>query len=364
MDSSLLPPCEACPSAARSVSQCDTPELGHKTSKVKLSNLTDRARAEETHHRCPLHRGSAGSRSGCMLLSRHEPYLARLLWDMLQRGLSAESHSVRNALLDLRQKLLAEDPMLSRGAFSNVLRLADVSANRVFSVCLGRLRAGCKLTFREFLQGLCPCACPARLDVYEELALGAWEKERDFVRQVKEWQQNSRRHWKKPLLSAKAQANLEAQFHALDVDKDGHLSIEDLMVGAEVSWEVAREMIETHDLDGNGTLQCSEFVRMFCPESQRLTLNSDFESLMSHKFEAVVQNWSGGRGGGSPSQREPEAIFRSLDDDGDGVVTLHELLNHVDERTAVSLMQAYDNDKNGSLSLDEFLCMLQPERFL
>merc|ERR1711879_455655 len=68
-----------------------------------------------------------------------------------------------------------------------------------------------------------------------------------------------------PVLSKTTQEELEENFHWLDADRSGAVHYDDLVHSGLVDKDLMEKLRKTHDKNGDGLLDCSEFVDMLCP---------------------------------------------------------------------------------------------------
>lgn len=72
-----------------------------------------------------------------------------------------------------------------------------------------------------------------------------------------------------PLIPRRRQKELVDNFQHLDGTRSGRISYSDLVDAGLGNRETVAELQKKHDLAGNGTLDCREFVQMFCPHGFR-----------------------------------------------------------------------------------------------
>jgi calcium-dependent protein kinase len=137
-------------------------------------------------------------------------------------------------------------------------------------------------------------------------------------------------------------SDLRDQFNAIDVDKNGTISLEELKqaLGKDVPWRLkgprVLEIIEAIDSNTDGLVDFEEFVAA--------TLH--VHQLVEHDTE----KWR------SLSQ----AAFDKFDVDGDGYITSDELRMHTGLKGSIDpLLEEADIDKDGKISLDEFRRLLK-----
>ncbi|TVU39439.1 hypothetical protein EJB05_12858 [Eragrostis curvula] len=143
-------------------------------------------------------------------------------------------------------------------------------------------------------------------------------------------------------LNAEELSDLRDQFDAIDVDKNGTISLEELKqaLAKDVPWRLkgprVMEIIEAIDSNTDGLVDFEEFVAA--------TLH--VHQLVEHDTE----KWR------SLSQ----AAFDKFDVDGDGYITSDELRMHTGLKGSIDpLLEEADIDKDGKISLDEFRRLLK-----
>ncbi|KAG2641492.1 calcium-dependent protein kinase 18-like [Panicum virgatum] len=143
-------------------------------------------------------------------------------------------------------------------------------------------------------------------------------------------------------LNSEELSDLRDQFNAIDVDKNGTISLEELKqaLAKDVPWRLkgprVLEIIEAIDSNTDGLVDFEEFVAA--------TLH--VHQLVEHDTE----KWK------SLSQ----AAFDKFDVDGDGYITSDELRMHTGMKGSIDpLLEEADIDKDGKISLDEFRRLLK-----
>ncbi|XP_008776719.1 calcium-dependent protein kinase 29-like isoform X1 [Phoenix dactylifera] len=135
--------------------------------------------------------------------------------------------------------------------------------------------------------------------------------------------------------------SLKQMFHMMDKDKNGHLTFEELKEGLHINGERVPEpdlqmLMEAADTDGNGTLDCEEFVTV---------------SLHLKKVNS--------------EERLAEA-FNFFDKDGSGFIEVEELREALgegdlgpNEQVIWEIISDVDKDKDGRISFQEFELMMK-----
>ncbi|CAH1413657.1 unnamed protein product [Lactuca virosa] len=135
---------------------------------------------------------------------------------------------------------------------------------------------------------------------------------------------------------------LKDQFHAIDVDKNGTISLEEMRqaLAKDVPWKMkdsrVQEILQAIDTNTDGLVDFMEFVAA--------TLH--VHQLEEHNNE----KW----------QRLSKAAFEKFDVDRDGFITPEELKMHTGLRGSIyPVLEEADIDKDGKISLHEFRRLLR-----
>ncbi|RLN33231.1 calcium-dependent protein kinase 28-like [Panicum miliaceum] len=143
-------------------------------------------------------------------------------------------------------------------------------------------------------------------------------------------------------LNSEELSDLRDQFNAIDVDKNGTISLEELKqaLAKDVPWRLkgprVLEIIEAIDSNTDGLVDFEEFV-----------------AATLHVHQLVEQDTAKWK---SLSQ----AAFDKFDVDGDGYITSDELRMHTGMKGSIDpLLEEADIDKDGKISLDEFRRLLK-----
>ncbi|KAM0826012.1 hypothetical protein ACQ4PT_069162 [Festuca glaucescens] len=127
-------------------------------------------------------------------------------------------------------------------------------------------------------------------------------------------------------------------FHMLDTNKDGHLTIDELrkglqMIGNNVHDTDVDMLMEAADLDGNGTLDCKEFVTV---------------SIHLKKIR---------------SEEHLPRVFNYFDKNMSGFIEIEELREALsprgDQKATDDIIFDVDIDKDGKISYEEFELMMK-----
>lgn len=135
--------------------------------------------------------------------------------------------------------------------------------------------------------------------------------------------------------------SLKQMFHMMDKDKNGHLTFEELKEGLHINGERVPEpdlqmLMEAADTDGNGTLDCEEFV----------TVSLHLKKVNSEEHLAKA--------------------FNFFDKDGSGFIEVEELREALgegdlgpNEQVIWEIIYDVDKDKDGRISFQEFELMMK-----
>ncbi|XP_021274833.1 calcium-dependent protein kinase 28-like isoform X2 [Herrania umbratica] len=137
-------------------------------------------------------------------------------------------------------------------------------------------------------------------------------------------------------------ADLRDQFDAIDVDKNGSISLEEMRqaLAKDLPWKVKEsrvlEILQAIDSNTDGLVDFTEFVAAALHVNQMEEHDSD--------------KW----------QQRSQAAFEKFDVDRDGFITPEELRMHTGLRGSIDpLLEEADIDKDGKISLSEFRRLLR-----
>ncbi|XP_071692454.1 calcium-dependent protein kinase 18-like [Rutidosis leptorrhynchoides] len=137
-------------------------------------------------------------------------------------------------------------------------------------------------------------------------------------------------------------SNLKDQFHAIDVDKNGAISLEEMRqaLAKDIPWKMKEsrvlEILQAIDSNTDGLVDFEEFVAA--------TLH--VQQLEEHNNE----KW----------QKISKAAFEKFDVDKDGFITPEQLKMHTGLRGSIyPLLEEADIDRDGKISLSEFRKLLR-----
>ncbi|KAL6601769.1 hypothetical protein ACP70R_044989 [Stipagrostis hirtigluma subsp. patula] len=130
-------------------------------------------------------------------------------------------------------------------------------------------------------------------------------------------------------------------FHTMDKDNSGNLSLEELKEGLKINGHPVPEteikmLLDAGDIDGNGTLDCEEFV-----------------TVLLHIKKMTNEEYL------------PEA-FKFFDKDGNGFIEMDELMEALsdgelgpNEQVVDDIIHEVDKDKDGRISYQDFELMMK-----
>ncbi|XP_020246402.1 calcium-dependent protein kinase 29-like isoform X2 [Asparagus officinalis] len=136
-------------------------------------------------------------------------------------------------------------------------------------------------------------------------------------------------------------AGIKQLFHMLDTDKNGNLSLEELKTGLHIFGHHVPDLdihtlMEAADVDGNGTLDCGEFV----------TVTVHLKKIRNEEHLPKV--------------------FSYFDKDGNGYIEIEELAEALkedhrglSEQAIREIIRDVDVDKDGRISYEEFVMMMR-----
>ncbi|XP_015696753.2 calcium-dependent protein kinase 22 isoform X2 [Oryza brachyantha] len=130
-------------------------------------------------------------------------------------------------------------------------------------------------------------------------------------------------------------------FHMMDKDNSGSLTLEDLKLGLQINGHPVPEaeikmLLDAGDIDGDGTLDCEEFV----------TVLLHIKKMSNEEYLPKV--------------------FKFFDKDGNGFIEMEELMEALGdgelgltEQVIKDIIQDIDTDKDGRISYQEFESMMK-----
>ncbi|XP_072984504.1 calcium-dependent protein kinase 18-like [Typha latifolia] len=137
-------------------------------------------------------------------------------------------------------------------------------------------------------------------------------------------------------------SDLRDQFNAIDVDKNGTISLEEMKLALhkDIPWRTKEpcvlEILQAIDSNTDGLVDFDEFVAATLHVHQLVELDTV-------KWQSLSQ-----------------AAFDKFDVDGDGYITPEELRMHAGLKGSIDpLLEEADIDKDGKISLDEFRRLLK-----
>jgi len=125
-------------------------------------------------------------------------------------------------------------------------------------------------------------------------------------------------------------------FRLMDKDQNGNLSLEELMDGLHINGQPVPEseirmLMEAADTDGNGTLDCDEFV----------AVSLHLKKMTNDQYLA--------------------SAFSYFDKDGSGFIELEELREELgpNDQVILDIIRDVDTDQDGRISYQEFELMMK-----
>jgi len=131
---------------------------------------------------------------------------------------------------------------------------------------------GMKPTFLNFLQKLCPAACPKHLRMFEIWCqqFDDLESKQTRTETVEEAVQRFEANSRKPVLPEDEILRLDRSFESLDRHQNKCVMLAD--IANYFGWDqvTTQELVSQHDLSEDGCLDREDFLRMMCPDNFRL----------------------------------------------------------------------------------------------
>lgn len=322
----------------------------------RLKLLDAHASTADAQHTCPLHTDPLE----CMRLSKPEVLFANRLWNFLMVNKDIDFNAVRGLLELLKAEIGKHESIVAQTEHRSIFKLTDFRVNPYFEDVVRRIRRGEQVRFREFLQGISPCASEPRLHLYVHWhAQGHWMLEQQFTGLLKKWRKDSESQREKS-------ADQEIEVNCLRMDMAGQpslvaagsnktaampvfvpmsparssITVGELMASHAVSDQVAEEVLSTHDITMESVITENDFIHMFCRDGMRTKSNSTFEDLMRARFKAVAGNFQHGR-------FASDGADKPINSDEDRGLALDALVGTVDLKAAFSFTDSIDDDTDG-----------------
>jgi calmodulin len=140
--------------------------------------------------------------------------------------------------------------------------------------------------------------------------------------------------------------DIKSAFKQFDVNKDGQISKDELKNGMRLSGEELDVIFAVGDLDGDGEINISEFIRVMCPSA------SGALSRFRNSFRSI---------------EEVVSAFKSMDLNGDGALNKQELMEGMNsfgknfsQEEVANVFAMADINSDGEINYAEFVSMLFP----
>lgn len=332
----------------------------------------------ESQQPCPVH---GESRYDCSFLSRQEVVRALRMFNELQED------GVMN-LAEARAHGGAALPRVPGEKLTTGVQEDNDFQRLLLEINLKNLPK--RVDFREFLGAICPCATAK-----EQSLFAHWTQQHEryeLIRANKELFTRVRdmheQHSQKPVLPEEERNALVKAFRHADRDGDGLVGIDELVVAGLLTGDIASEVVQQHDVNGDLMLDSEEFVRLMCPDEYRHGMDSAndelealFETWLVHHQDIAVRLESAEEAErlattATMSQQMADmdlevaplekievwrTLFRQLDIDGSGGVTVHELRKRSNAELADAVAKLMGGE-DAIITEQEFLeaaCLVQ-----
>jgi len=294
--------------------------------------------------------------------------LAHHIWFFIKENRDMEIEAVGELLARLRSEVAQHHNILVHSEHRNIWHLMDLSTdadhvmpgtpqpygiNRIFFDVFRRMRRGSRVSFREFLKAVCPCASDARLRLFDFWHLQVhWSQEEASSKTIRRW----RKHFESTKPASELQKLNKANTE--EVIREHIVTIDDLVVAGVVTNEVAEEVMASMRITRDAELGEADFLQAFCRSGQ--SMGTSFEEMMRTKFGRLaaglqkLRTIDDGRGGSKRTSSKRTSSKESVHAD-EGGFPLEELVGCNDLMSVFDFMSSFDDKAH----LGEAVCPAQ-----
>jgi len=131
-------------------------------------------------------------------------------------------------------------------------------------------------------------------------------------------------------------------FTSIDIDHDGHISRQEMSACGKFNSQEVDAIFILGDVNGDGDIDLEEFIGLMCPTAADAIA----------KMTKAVRNMS-----------EAQQLFRILDKDGDGMISMEEMRNCGQQFSAKEIDAIFalgDTNNDGEIDVSEFVAVMCP----
>ena len=131
-------------------------------------------------------------------------------------------------------------------------------------------------------------------------------------------------------------------FNSIDIDHDGHISRQEMSACGKFNSQEVDAIFILGDVNGDGDIDLEEFIGLMCPTAADAIA----------KMTKAVRNMS-----------EAQQLFRILDKDGDGMISMEEMRNCGQQFSAKEIDAIFalgDTNNDGEIDVSEFVAVMCP----